>query len=69
MKRLLKVFKLFGVPCVDEHFFIFFIIGTKGFLMDCGINEEVFAATTSTVLSGFLWNVDLMFPMICGLGT
>ena len=36
--------------------------------MDCGINEEVCAATILEVLFGFLWNVDLMTPTICDLG-
>ena len=43
-----------------------------GFLMDYGINLDIFSASISAVLSGFLWKVDLIcpkiFPTICGFG-
>ena len=45
------------------------LIGSKGFSMDCGMNDEVCAAMNLEVLSGFLWNVDLMTPTIYGFGT
>ena len=43
------------------------LIGSNRFPVD-GMNDEMCAATTSLVLSGFIWNVYLISPKIYGFG-
>ena len=42
--------------------------GSGGFLKGWGMNDEMCSSTTSLVLSGFLYKIDLMFPTTCVSG-